>query len=98
MYRITQYTKDQAKKLGVQVKPSKNAHKKLDVFDKNGNFLASIGSSINMDYPSYKILEEQGKYQKGYANKRRELFRKRNESWKHQSKTSPGYLAYYLLW
>ena len=43
MYRIKPYTKRQAKKLGVTVKPSKLKGKKIDVF-KNGKKVASVGA------------------------------------------------------
>ena len=35
MYEITEYSKLQAKKLGVQIKPSTRKGKKLDVFENN---------------------------------------------------------------
>jgi hypothetical protein len=98
MYTITEYTKRRAKKLGLIVKPSKNAQKKIDVYDDNGNYIASIGSSNNLDYPTYKILEKKGEFPKGYADVRRKLFRLRNKGWKSLPKTSPGYLSYNLLW
>ena len=42
-YRITDYTKQQAKKLGVEVKPSKTKGKKIDVFKKVKK-VASVGA------------------------------------------------------
>ena len=42
MYSITNYTKEQAKKLGVSVKPSTNPKKKIDVF-KNDIKITSCG-------------------------------------------------------
>ena len=55
-YTITSYTKSQAKKLGVQVKLSKNKKKKLDVF-KNGKKVASIGARGMGDFPTYKRIK-----------------------------------------
>ena len=42
MYKILPYTKRQAKKLGVVVKPSTNKTKKIDVF-KNNKKIATVG-------------------------------------------------------
>ena len=44
MYKITEYTKKQAKRLGVVVKPSSVVGKKIDVF-KNGEKIASVGGA-----------------------------------------------------
>ena len=41
MYKITNYTKKQAKKYGVVVKPSKNKTKKIDLF-KSSKKIASV--------------------------------------------------------
>ena len=41
-YKITKYSKEQAKKLGVVIKPSTRKNKKIDVF-KDGNKISSIG-------------------------------------------------------
>ena len=41
--------KANAAKINVKVKPSKNKNKKLDVFDKDGKKLASIGSKYYYD-------------------------------------------------
>lgn len=38
VYKIKQYTLDQARRLGLQVAPSKNPKYKIDVYDKFGNF------------------------------------------------------------
>ena len=66
-YRIKEYTKRQAKKLGVQVKPSKVKGKKIDVF-KNGKKVASVGAIGYNDYPTY--MQKKGKK---YADERRRL-------------------------
>ena len=52
-YRITKYTYDQAKKLGVTVKPSTVKGKKIDVFNKKGEKLASVGALGYADYPTF---------------------------------------------
>ena len=58
-YKITNYTKRQAKKLGVEVKPSSVKGKKIDVFNKKGKKIASVGALGYMDYPNY--IKKKGK-------------------------------------
>jgi hypothetical protein len=95
-YKILPYTEKQAKKIGVEVKPSKNILKKIDVF-KNGVKVASVGARGMNDYPTYMELEKRGVYPKGYANKRRTLYKQRHEKDRH-IKGSNGYYADKLLW
>jgi hypothetical protein len=91
MYVITSYTRKQAKRLGVVVKLSTNASKKIDVF-KNGEKIASIGGAGYSDYSTY--IKTHGKE---YADKRRALYRIRHEKDRHVS-GSNGFLADQLLW
>jgi len=86
-YKIKDYTKKQALKLGVEVRPSKHKGKKIDVY-KNGEFLHSIGALNMMDYPSY--LEKEGKQK---AEERRRLYHLR-----HKKPTLGEQLALFLLW
>ena len=51
-YKITEYTKRKADKLGVQIKNSKNKSKKIDIFKKEKK-IASIGALGYDDYPTY---------------------------------------------
>jgi len=95
-YRITKYTKQQAKKLGVEVKPSKTKGKKIDVF-KKGEKVASVGAIGYKDFPTYTNLEKRGVYEKGYANKRRKLYKIRHKK-DRNVKSSAGYYADKLLW
>lgn len=90
-YRITAYTKEQAKKLGVQVKPSTVSGKKIDVF-KNGEKVASIGAEGMGDYPTF--IREKGK---AYADERRKLYKQRHEKDRHV-RGSAGFYADKLLW
>jgi hypothetical protein len=92
LYQITPYTKKQAKRLGVQIFPSDNPKKKIEVYDKNGLFITYIGASGYKDYPTY--VEERGLE---YANKRRQLYKKRHEKDRHKVGTA-GYYADQLLW
>jgi len=92
MYEITQYTKTQAKKIGVTVKPSTLKGKKIDVFNKKGEKIASVGMLGYLDFPTYKKL-----IGIEYANYRRKLYKLRHEKDRH-IKGSAGYYADKLLW
>lgn len=91
MYKITEYTKKQAKLLGVDVKPSKNKSKKIDVI-KNGKTVASVGAAGYSDYPTY--MKAKGI---AYANERRRLYRIRHRD-DMKKVNSNGYYAGKLLW
>jgi len=71
-YQITDYSFKQASKLGVQIKPSKNKKKKIDVF-RQGEKIASIGASGYGDYPTYTKTKG-----KTYAEERRKLYKLRH--------------------
>ena len=91
-YTITKYSRDQAAKLGVTIKPSTNKGKKIDVFDKDGKKLVSIGALNMSDYPTY--MKSKGKE---YADERRRLYRIRHG--KTMDKIgSPSYYAARILW
>ena len=95
-YRITDYTKQRAKTLGVEVKPSRTKGKKIDVF-KNGKKVASVGALGYADYPTYMRLEKAGKVDKGVANIRRKSYKARHQK-DRRVKGSAGYYADQLLW
>lgn len=90
-YTITAYTRARAKKLGVQVKLSKNKKKKLDVF-KNGKKVASVGARGMGDFPTYKRT-------KGieFAKKRQKAYKSRMAKNRKKVGTN-GYYADKLLW
>lgn len=88
MYEITEYSKKKAKDLGVQIKPSTNKKKKIDVF-KNDKKITSIGASSYLDYPSY--IKQDGKK---VADERRRLYNIRH---KNDSGVA-GYYARKILW
>ena len=71
-YTITEYSRSNAKKLGVEIKPSTNAKKKIDVY-KDGKKIASIGASGYSDYSTY--IKTKGKK---YADERRRLYKIRH--------------------
>jgi hypothetical protein len=90
-YSITNYTKAQAKKLGVVVKPSSVKGKKIDVF-KNGEKISSVGALGYSDYPTY--IKTKGKT---YADERRRLYKIRHAK-DRNVRGSDGYYADKLLW
>ena len=89
-YKIKQYSYDKAKKLGVEIKPSTNANKKIDVF-KNGEKIASIGALGYSDYPTY--LEQN----KSIAKEKRIAYKARHQG-DRLIKGSNGYYADQILW
>ena len=95
-YTIKPYSKAQAKKLGVEIKPSKTKGKKIDVF-KKGIKIASVGAIGYKDYPTYMQLEKQGKVAKGTANKRRKMYKLRHNK-DRKVRGSNGYYADKILW
>ena len=88
MYKIKRYSYEQAKKLNVDIKPSTNKTKKIDVF-KDNEKIASIGEIGYSDYPTY--ITEKGKE---YADKRKILYHKRHN--KNNGKISKYTKA--ILW
>ena len=91
-YKIRKYSYEQASKLGVTIKPSNTSGKKIDVFNKKGEKLASIGAIGYGDYPTF--IAEEGKE---YADKRRKAYKMRHESDRHV-RGSAGYYADKILW
>lgn len=92
MYSITDYSYNRAKELGVIIKPSTKKDKKIDVFDKNGLYMLSIGDKNYKDYPTY-ILEKG----KEYADNRRRLYRIRHSK-DRKITGSAGFYADKILW
>lgn len=90
MYQIETNQKKNAKKLGVEIKPSTNPKKKIDVF-KNNEKIASIGASGYMDYEKYKKIDI------NLANKKKINYKKRHENDRHVI-GSNGYFADKILW
>lgn len=95
-YKITNYTKAQAKKLGVSVRQSSVKGKKIDVL-KDGKKVASVGAIGYKDYPTFKNLEQKGQVPKGTAEKRRKAYKTRHEK-DRNVKGSRGFYADKLLW
>jgi len=91
MYHITDYTYRKAALLGVNVTPSTNKNKKIDVY-KNGKKIASVGFLGAKDYPTY--VKEKGLE---FANQRRKFYKNRHNQDRHKI-GSNGYYADQLLW
>ena len=89
MYKILPYTFKKAKALNVIVKPSNRKNKKIDVFDKWGNYIVSIGDNRYLDYAYYlKFLGKKIADQK-----------KTNYNLRHNKNNGvAGYYAKKLLW
>ena len=89
MYNITDYSFEKAAELGLTIKPSTRKGKKIDVY-KDDDYLVSIGSIKNFDYPTY--VKEKGK---AYAEKRKALYHQRHRK---DLKHFKGFVAMYILW
>ena len=88
-YKITDYSYNQAKKLNVEIYPSTNKKKKIDVF-KNNNKIASIGAIGYNDYPTF--INSKGLK---YANERRRLYKLRSYA---NNNGINGFYADKILW
>jgi len=92
MYVILSYTKKRAKLLKLIIEPSKKKNKKIDVYDKNGYFIVSIGALGYLDYAYYIKF-----YGKEIADQRKKLYKIRHKK-DRLIKGSAGYYADQLLW
>jgi len=90
MYQILPYSYQQAKRLGVFIRPSENPKKKIDVY-KNDKKVASIGDPNYQDYPHYLQKD------KALANERRRLYKIRHQRDSGKVGT-PGYYSNRILW
>ena len=88
-YKITDYSYNQAKKLNVEIKPSSNKKKKIDVY-KDGKKISSIGAIDYYDFPTYVIKEGLK-----IANERRKLYKIRH---KKDLNSKNGYYFSRILW
>jgi len=91
-YRIKKYSYARAKDLGVTIKPSSVEGKKIDVFNKDGKKVASIGALGYGDYPTF--WEQKGKE---YADEKRKLYKQRHAK-DRVVRGTPGYYADKILW
>ena len=91
MYKIDPYSYEKAKILKVNIIPSIQKNKKIDVLDGNNQYICSIGDIRRKDFPTYL------KDGKEYAEYRQQQYWLRHR--KHTNKW--GTKAYYvanLLW
>lgn len=88
-YQITDYSYHKAKLYNVEIKPSTNKNKKIDVF-KDGRKISSIGSIFYKDFPTY--INEKGLK---YALERRRLYRIRH---KKDLNSNNGLWSSRILW
>lgn len=88
-YKITPHSIKQAKRLGVDIKPSNEKNKKIDIY-KDGRKLYSIGDIRYNDYGNYLLLGDAT-----LANKRRHLYHKRHGN---PIKGTRSWWAKELLW
>jgi hypothetical protein len=83
---------ENAKELGIKIRPSCNRHKKLDIFDYHNNFIFSIGNSSKLDF--YQLIHKIG-FEKAFEKRRKY----RIKNWKNQFDLySKKYYVYWLLW
>jgi hypothetical protein len=91
-YRISSYSYDRARSLGVVIKPSTVKGKKIDVFNRSGDKLASIGALGYGDYPTFKRT-----HGKAYADMKRKAYKSRH-AYNRFKRGTPGYYADQILW
>jgi len=103
-YKVKKYQEHMAKKNNVEIKSSNKKNKKVDVFDKQGNLLASIGGV----YPNGKFYNDFATYIEDIGLVKAKL--KRNAYLKRHSKDpkekivkgkkvkTPSYWADKILW
>ena len=96
-YKIKPLQEQKAKKLLVTIKPSTRKNKKIDVFNKKGEKVASIGGV----YPDGRFYGDYATYLKndGYevAKKKKNAYQARHSG--EQTKIgSNGFYAWYILW
>lgn len=92
MYKITKRQRENAERLNVVIKPSKNPKKKIDVYNKKGEKLAEIGDIMYNDFDLY--IKAKGI---DFAKNRQRLYKIRHESDRHKKGTA-GYFADKILW
>jgi len=89
-YQITKRQRKNARALGVEIRPSERAGKKIDVL-KGGRVVASVGAAGYADYDIYL------KQDPVLARKRRRLYKIRHAKNRNRTGT-PGYYADRILW
>ena len=88
-YKIEPEQIKNAERIGVLIEPSTRKGKKIDVFDKNGLYITSIGDINYLDYYKYMKIDPQE------AHIRQRSYLKRHGK---KKKGSTGYYANQILW
>lgn len=70
IYKITKYSFDKAKRLGVEIVPSSVKNKKIDVF-KDGIKVASIGDSRYSDFATTGNKEQRRRFKLRFDKSRK---------------------------
>jgi hypothetical protein len=91
-YRIKPYSYRRSRSLGVSIKPSTVKGKKIDVFNKKGDKLASIGAIGYADYPTFWARKG-----KAFADEKRRMYKLRHAKDRVVRGTA-GYYADKILW
>ena len=92
MYHLRPYHKLKARQLGVIIRPSPKAPYKIDVYNKNDEYITSIGDRRYNDYITY--AEQEGFDE---AERRKQLYHKRHKA-DSQVEGSRGFYASRILW
>lgn len=92
MYVILPRTFKKAKENNVIIKASNRAKKKIDIYDKQGYYITSVGNTDYLDYAYY--LKFSGKK---IADERKRLYELRHKK-NIKIKGSAGYYAFIILW
>ena len=96
IYIIQKEQRQNARRLGVVIVPSKDKEKKIAVF-KDGILVANIGAKGMMDFYLYRKAERAGKFPRGYANERKRLYKLRHKENRRKFGT-PSFYADQILW
>tara|TARA_A100000171_G_scaffold35511_1_gene34048 strand:+ start:77 stop:352 length:276 start_codon:yes stop_codon:yes gene_type:complete len=91
MYEIKALQRKNARRIGVDIKPSTRKGKKIDVF-KDGKKVASVGAIGYGDYATF--IKEKGRE---FADNRRRLYKIRHEKNRKKVGTN-SYYADQILW
>ena len=99
-YIVKKLQYEKAKKLGLEIKPSSNKKKKLDVFNKKGEKIASIGGMKNDGTPYNDFATYLINTSKKEAEVKRKNYLKRHskEPKIKDNKKTNSYYADKILW
>ena len=97
LYEVTPIIRERARKIGVEVRPSRRKGKKLDAYDIDGKYITSFGAR---GYPDYHVYKKE--YGSKVADEKRRLYKLRHEKDRHvkyrDGRLTAGYLADQILW